>query len=132
MIDISEIMRSVARREFWSPADSERVIRHVTVRRGLDLDWDEGADEGWASCLSGGSVVALISSFLPLCISIGGASDLEEARVMGCEVISVASFNEPELSCQIEALESAFGNRLARSHWDPNSFSASDLWYATV
>jgi len=99
--------------------------------RRAEVDWDEGAGEGWLRVLADAHLVALVSTKLPFVFLQASTSEVADS-VEGVTVVAVSDFYDVQLSCSLAILGEIFGASPRFRSLDPDGFSANDLWYATV
>ena len=130
-MNISEILeQAAALATDWTAEAAVGVASSLKPPQSV-IDWDAGAGEAWARVISDYRVVALVSTKLPLVLTTLG-QDVRVAVREGVAVIALQSFESSELSCPSIALADVFGSSARLDMLDPESFSANDLWYATV
>jgi uncharacterized protein (DUF2336 family) len=110
----------------WSP---ERAQKLVLAARPPDstIDWDAAAGEAWIRVLRASDVLAYVSVDIPIVISIADAFDPESVQH-----VLVANLGTTNLAATRSVLAECFGDSPRLDGLDVNSFSADDLWYATV
>ena len=95
------------------------------------IDWDDGAGESWVRLLAGNTVIAYVSTVVPLAMITGQSAETTGLDSVA-QSITVSSMTDPELSSSQAAIETAFGPSERFGLLDLEQFSADDLWYATV
>ncbi len=94
---------------------------------GVTIDWDASAGEAWIRVLRASRVLAYLSVNIPIAISIVNTFHSDNVQNIGVEALG-----EPVFSATRSALVECFGDSARLDGLDLRSFSADDLWYATV
>ncbi|WP_327313996.1 hypothetical protein [Streptomyces sp. NBC_01235] len=133
MIDISDVLgRLAGHSAAWSEEAAVETAGNLARSVGAVVDWDDEAGEEWLSVLLQGVRVAMVSTRLPLVVSVVELSARPEIPSPDGRVISVPSFDDPVIRCDIAVLGQAFGGEGQFRTLNAESFSANDLWFATV
>lgn len=133
MIDISEILaKAVLVRERWTEAAAHDFFKSVAKSLFADIDWDEDAGEQWARFVRGNAVVAL--AWVPAPLLLADAELAPDLGVLAASEMTVLlpSLTAVGITAGPQILLVAFGDRAQSVALDVSSFSAEDLWYATV
>lgn len=127
-IDISSLLFFLVN-QHWSHEDSSATAQGLALASRLQLDHDEGAGESWIRLLRGNTNVAFVHREHPLVfvdpsIQVG-------PRPAGIITLISVDLSARVLTAQPQSLEAAFPGSSSSPAFGP-TFSADDLWYATV
>ncbi|WP_370412390.1 hypothetical protein [Streptomyces fradiae] len=133
MIDVSDALaRLVDQPLTWREEAAVEIADHLARSVGGVVDWDEEADEEWLSVLVRDARVAMVSTTLRLILAEERTSGDLEVLANGGTVILVPSFDAPVMHCDIAVLGRVFGEEEKLRELELETFSANDLWFATV
>ncbi|MFE4660599.1 hypothetical protein ACFRFJ_28390 [Streptomyces hydrogenans] len=133
MIDVSEALAHLHDPPVaWSEELAVGIAGSLAGSVGGTVDWDADADEEWLSVLVRGARVAMVSPTLPLVVADEGVAG--DARVLAPvgTVITVPSFDASVIRCDIAVLGRVFGEEDKFRELRMDTFSANELWFATV
>ncbi len=133
MSDLTEHLASfAAERRVWQQQRSLQAGQQISAWLEADLDWDEGAGEQWIRVREGERVVALIALTGPLIFirkELIDSIEVDDAF----DLIPVPEMDAHVFDADPATLRLAFGDRAFSSPaLDPRSFSAEELWFASV
>ncbi|MET9724365.1 hypothetical protein [Streptomyces zaomyceticus] len=133
MIDVSgKLARLTDPPVTWREEVAVEIADYLARSVGGVVDWDKESDEEWLSVLVRDTRVAMVSATLRLVVAEERISgDVQDLAKVG-EVILVPSFDVAVLHCDIAALGRTFGEEEKFRGLEMETFSANDLWFATV
>jgi hypothetical protein len=131
MIDITpQIRKFTAGKAAWAAEHSLAIATEIAHAIGASVDWDKGSGENWIRIICDTGVLALISALGPLAVL---TEEVREVHTAQLEAVIIPSIQDVILTADREALIQAFGDRIDRSSaFDPNCFSAEELWFVSV
>ncbi|MFF0202138.1 hypothetical protein [Streptomyces sp. NPDC005017] len=133
MIDVSDaLVRLGDPPVTWREEVALEIADYLARSLGGVVDWDNEADEEWLSVLVRDTRVAMVSATLRLIVAEERTSGNLQALAQGGAVILVPSFDAPVMHCEITVLGRAFGEERKLRELELETFSANDLWFATV
>ena len=130
-IDITEPLHTAFEcSALWSVTHASIAAWIYANAHHLRTDWDPAAGESWICFVRGDAVCAYLGVSLPLVMTVPDMGSWPYP----IQAIEIADLNETPLECLPEFLATVFGDTmvLGRPGFDPISFTAQDLWYATV
>ncbi|MGW0916237.1 hypothetical protein ACWD1Z_31540 [Streptomyces sp. NPDC002784] len=116
----------------WCEEVAVEIADYLARSVGGVVDWDKEADEEWLSVLVRDARVAMVSTTLRLIVAEERTSGDLQVLARGGTVILVPSFDAPVMHCDITVLGRAFGEEEKLRELEMETFSANDLWFATV
>jgi hypothetical protein len=128
----NEIKAAFEKSTIWSPQKCHDYLRQILNRVSTGVeDWDKGAGENWARVLFESKPVAYINANLPL---IFIRQDIANLLPLFPDAI-VLLFDDED--AELFLLERDIFSQWSQGKSDtgafsPESFSVSDLWWATV
>lgn len=134
-IDITAKLKPVQEAGHWSKeAFRDLLYRLAGALTGAKPDWDHEAGEEWGRILVGGEVVALLwlrgaFAFLGLSQADALSGALREYPLQ-FEVVE--DWDEPRYRIDRLSLLRLAGRDQVSEAFDPEGFSANELWWATV
>lgn len=132
MIDLTEPLSGV-KDTTWTTENADAAMREVADSLGARAARDSGAGEDWSCVLTDDSLIAMISTLVPFAVATEQEAVMALRAAGVLEVISVPSYDEPILRCDVKVLREVFR---CDHGWedvvDPREFSAHDLFWATV
>ncbi|WP_060886283.1 hypothetical protein [Streptomyces caniscabiei] len=133
MIDVSDALVRLGDPPFtWREEVAVEISDQLARSVGGVVDWDKEAGEEWLSVLVRGARVAMVSATLQLILAEERAVGDVQVLAQGGTVILVPSFNAPVMHCDITVLGQVFGEEEKLRALKMETFSANDLWFATV
>ncbi|MET8976250.1 hypothetical protein ABZX85_11605 [Streptomyces sp. NPDC004539] len=133
MIDVSDVFARLGDPPVtWREEVAIEVADYLARSAGGVIDWDKEADEEWLSVLVRDARVAMVSTTLRLIIAEERTSGDSQVLAHDSTVILVPSFDAPVMRCDIAVLGRAFGGEDKFRELEMETFSANDLWFATV
>ncbi|MER6154972.1 hypothetical protein ABT147_05425 [Streptomyces sp. NPDC001868] len=133
MIDVSDVLaRLVDPPVTWREEVPVEIADYLARSVGGVIDWDKEADEEWLSVLVRDARVAMVSTTLRLIVAEERILGDLQVLAQGGTVILVPSFDALVIRCDIAVLGRAFGEEEKLRELEIETFSANDLWFATV
>ena len=133
MIDISDTLARLGDPPAtWREEVAVEIADYLARSVGGAVDWDKEADEEWLSVLVRDARVAMVAATLRLIIAEERTSGDWQVLASNGTVILVPSFDSPVIRCDIATLGRAFGEEEKLRALEMETFSANDLWFATV
>jgi hypothetical protein len=128
IIDISALL-DFANPLRWVGSTAVDVAAGIASGRGLSVDHDEGSGENWIRLIHENSVLVLIHVAYPLVVA--SPSIKVAAPSSGPLVLLYVDLSARCLTAHDRAIEAAFPGRSSSVALE-GTFSAHDLWFATV
>ncbi|MET7652840.1 hypothetical protein [Streptomyces sp. NPDC005486] len=133
MIDISDVLARLGDQPVtWTEEVAVGVADDLARSVGGVVDWDDEADEEWLSVLLRDTRVAMVSTTLRLIVAVERMVGDIQVIARGGTAILVPSFDAPVMQCEIDILGRTFGGEDKFRELGLETFSANDLWFATV
>ncbi|MGW1767542.1 hypothetical protein ACWCQL_26225 [Streptomyces sp. NPDC002073] len=133
MIDVTDVLERLGDPPAtWSEAVAVEIADLLARSAGGVVDWDKDADEEWVTVLVCDVRVAMVSVTLRLIVAEERLSGELPALAQGGMVILVPSFGASVMHCNISLLGRVFGDEGKFRELRMETFSADDLWFATV
>lgn len=133
MIDVSDALARLGYPPVtWREEVAVEIADYLARSVGGVVDWDKEADEDWLSVLVQNARVAMVSTTLRLIVAEQRASGDFRVLAQDGTVILVPSFDAPVMRCDIAVLARVFGEEEKLRELEMETFSANDLWFATV
>ncbi|MFD7553346.1 hypothetical protein ACFV9E_02265 [Streptomyces sp. NPDC059835] len=133
MIDVSDALARLGDPPVtWCEEVAVEIADYLARSVGGVVDWDKQADEEWLSILVQDARVAMVSTTLRLIVAEARISGGLQLPAQNGTVILVPSFDAPVMCCDITVLGRAFGEEEKLRELEMDTFSANDLWFATV
>jgi hypothetical protein len=133
VIDVSDALARLGDPPItWREEVAVEIADYLAQSVGGAVDWDKEADEEWLSVLVCDARVAMVSATLRLIVAEERTSGDLQVLAQGGSVILVPSFDVPAIRCDIAMLGQAFGEEEKLRELEMETFSANDLWFATV
>lgn len=96
------------------------------------LDWD-GRGEDWATIMIGDQAAAHIYMLAPLILSrVEHEGAIRAAAGPSVSIVGATDMDADELRVDPDALMAAFDFHVPAHDFDPDAFSANDLWFWTI
>lgn len=131
---IERSMNSGASHE-WSPSKTAEVLECLRDASGAEqIDWDRDAGETWGRLLVETQPIVALSAVVPIAI----VRTPVDSRLfvildrMGIATIASSDWDQHEFTADPEIVKRAFRRESWSAAVDPNTFSASELWWMTV
>ena len=128
MIDIEHSLQMAwGSSDDWSHVLASIMGWTMLLTMNREIDWEPG--EGWLMINKNGKWVGYLNADIPLLI---GTDQLSCAYwPYPLQVIVLRTPDRPEMRCDMDVLIQCFKTRF-NPFFDSSSFSATELWYATV
>lgn len=137
--DITEQLRRASNaRGAWTPTDASHTAEAIAgFAPSRSVEWDYDAGEAWERVLDSDGVVALISVETPLVVLRHSEGDPVAARDPRPEIVRIRAIDGRELRADRLVLVAAFPaledlRSEDRDRFNPERFTAEELWVATV
>lgn len=139
MIDISSaLVTSAQTQRSRFSAESAAVLTRVTTAVSGQVDWDPGAGENWAIIRIATELVAFLCMPMPLALVAADYASAIQQAAPELTIVSLDNLTDNALRASEDAL-AAFGllvevdgERIEPDLFDPEHFSAEDLWFCTI
>jgi hypothetical protein len=132
LIDLDEVLRSwqASPPSDWNGAAAERVARAVATPQRLRTDYDP-PDEEWIRLLDDG-VRALIHTRYPLALALAEQLEPLRAAEPRLRVVEISDYEAEELRASKDVLQATVLPYASWVDFDPERFSANDLFVESV
>lgn len=138
-----EILASIESMPTWSQPDVQGLLRQMTTVAHGEIEWDPDAGEEWARLIVDNEVDCLIRAPTSageahrFAFLRSPATSAEALRRLldanDVDVVELIDFEEPCMWAKAERLAAFIGPKLPPAHaFDPQRFSANDLWFVSV
>lgn len=114
-------------RDEWSRTLASLTAWAMSLTMDVELDWDP--DEGWLTINKNGTWAGYLNADIPLLIRTDQLSCT--CWPYPLQVIVLRTPDQPEMRCDTDVLIQCFKTEF-NPFFDSSSFSATELWYATV
>ena len=111
----------------WSHILASIMGWTMSLTMNTEIDWEP--DEGWLTINKNGKWVGYLNADIPLLIRTDQLSCAYWPYPL--QVIVLRTPDRPEMRCDMDVLIRCFKTKF-NPFFDSSSFSASELWYATV
>ena len=111
----------------WSHSLASMTCWIMSLTMGVETEEDTGT--GWLTINKNGKWVGCLNTDLPLLVRTGQLSCTYWPYPL--QVIVLRTPDRPEMRCDMDVLIRCFKTRF-NPFFDSSSFSATELWYATV
>ncbi|MFH9553552.1 hypothetical protein ACIBAH_02740 [Streptomyces sp. NPDC051445] len=133
MIDVSDALAQLGDPPVtWREEVAVEIADYLAQSVGGVVDWDKEADEEWLSILVRDARLAMVSTTLRLIVAEERTSGDFQVFTQDATMILVPSFDAPVIRCDIAVLVRVFGEEEKLRALEMETFSANDLWFATV
>jgi hypothetical protein len=134
MIDITADLRSFNEmKQGWPRERTREITAIINSRVNGEITWDDEAGECWARILLQDRAVVMVCACGPLLVLEESVDRLAEAEKFAIPTITVPSFGERILRCDVEVIKTAFRDSKFNTRvMDTEQFSVDELWFVTV
>lgn len=111
----------------WSHIFASIIGWAMSLAMDAEIDWEPG--EGWLTINKNGTWAGYLNADIPLLIRTDQLSCTRWPYPL--QVIVLRTPDQPEMRCDTDVLIQCFKTEF-NPFFDSSSFSATELWYATV